>query len=79
MIMYGALVINTVSNSIHKEKLAEEMHALSTSVSALDYQYLELKNSITDELALDKGYVHVAETKFAYFDKTESGLSVNKN
>ncbi len=79
LVSYGVLVVHTVSNGINKQKIAEEMHTLSTSVSALDYQYLELKNSITDELALKDGFVHIADTQFAFTNKTPANLSINKN
>ncbi len=78
-VSYGVLVINTVTNGINRQKITEEMRLLNTSVSGLDYTYLALKNSITDDFALKNGYVHIAETQFAYTGKNPSDLSINKN
>ncbi len=75
---YGFLVNKTISNAISKERMDSEIATLNTNVNTLEFQYLSLKDSITMNLALSKGFVETKEANFAALSPTKSlSLSLN--
>ncbi len=81
LLSYGFLVNQTIINAVHQNKLEKEMTALNSEVNTMDFQYLEIKNNITHNLALAKGFVNLPNTNFAYIrdEKTSTSLSLVKN
>ena len=76
--LYGYFVNGAIMNAVHKENLQSKISALNTNVNALEFQYLGMKNGITMDLALSRGYVQVPESHFALLSQNHS-LSVNEN
>lgn len=82
VISYGFLLNNTMMNAVAKQNMEKEMVSLNSDVSSLEFQYLNIKNSITLDLALsDKGFVSVSSNKFAIIDSASKNvsLSINEN
>jgi len=80
-ISYGFLVNGTIMNAINKQHLEKEISALNSSIGSMEFDYLNLKNSITMDLALQKGFVLVEGQKFASIksDSNNLSLSINEN
>ncbi|MFH0755187.1 MAG: hypothetical protein V1910_00775 [bacterium] len=76
IIFYGFLVNSTIMNMVSKQKIEKEMMSLSSKVNSLEFVYLNIKNSITLELAQTKGFVLLSSDKFAIIDSTQKNLSV---
>jgi len=79
---YSYFLCGAMMNAIAEQNIDKEIASLNTEVNALEYKYLNLKNSITMELALANGFVNVDEHKFAvatHVPNTVSSLSINEN
>jgi len=81
IIFYGFSLVNITMNAYSKEKIGKEMVTLNSEVNSLEFQYLNIKNSITLALAQSKGFVSVSSDKFAVIDPTQKkiSLSINEN
>jgi len=81
IISYGFLLNSTMMNTVSKQNMEKEMTSLSSEVNVLEFQYLNIKKSITLEFAKSKGFVVVASDQFATIDpvKQKISLSVNEN
>ena len=55
------------------------MISLGSEVNSLEFQYLNIKNSITLDLAQSKGFVSVISNKFAVIDFAQKNLSLSIN
>ena len=76
---YGFLLNNTMMNAVSKQSMEKEMISLGSEVNSLEFQYLNIKNGITLELAQSKGFISVPSDKFAVIDSTQKNLSLSIN
>lgn len=78
---YGFLLNNTMIKTVSKQNMEKEIMSLSSEVNSLEFQYLNIKNSITLSLAQSKGFISVTSDKFATINpaKKNISLSVNEN
>ena len=78
---YGFLLNGTMMKAVSKQNMEKEMVSLSSNVNSLEFQYLNIKNSITLDLALSKGFVSVSSDKFAVISPAgkDTSLSINEN
>ncbi len=77
LFFYGFLVNRTIVNAVYSQKMEREMALLNSEVNHMDFQYLEMKNNITHELALSKGFVNTPRINFAFIKDTTSALSLS--
>ena len=66
-------------NGVSQQKMEKEMVSLGSVVNTLEFQYLNIKNSITLEMAQSKGFVSVSSDKFAIVNSTQKNLSLSIN
>ena len=68
-------------NAVSKQSMEKEMVSLGSEVNSLEFQYLNIKNNITLQMALSKGFVSVLSDKFAIIDSSQKkiSLSINEN
>lgn len=80
-VSYGFLLVSIMTNGVAKQNMDHEMIALGSDVNSLEFEYLNIKNSITIDLAKSRGFVSVAADKFAVAGslKTNLSLSINEN
>ncbi len=79
LVSYGFLINKTIGNAIAKENMQKEMSMLNSEVNSREFQYLNIKNSITMNLALSKGFVAVPNNNFALLSPSRSlSLSINE-
>ena len=80
LLFYGFLVNHTIINAVHQNQLEKDITALNSEVNSMDFQYLEMKNNITHELAVSKGFINLTGTNFAFTNNSKtSSLSLVKN
>ena len=81
VLSYGFLLNSTMMNAVSKQRVEREMKTLSSEINSLEFQYLNIKNSITLETAESRGFVRVTSDKFASIDSVQKkiSLSVNEN
>jgi len=81
VISYGFLLNGVMMNAVSGQRMEKEMISLGSDINFLEFQYLNLKNSITLELAQSKGFVLVSSNKFAVIDSNQEkiSLSINEN
>ncbi len=75
---YGFLLEKSAIHAVNNEKLKDEMAVLNTEIDSLGFKYLDLKSSITEELALSKGFVLSNGNSYAYAGSKSDSLSLNK-
>ena len=63
-ILYGYLIKEAVISIVLRDKIGEEMGDLSSKVSNLEVEYIELKNKIDLDFAYSKGFKEVTDIKF---------------
>ena len=76
---YGFLLNSTMMNAVSKQTMEKEMVSLGSEVNSMEFQYLNIKNGITLELAKSKGFVAVSGDKFATVDPSQGKLSLSIN
>jgi len=79
IISYGFLLNSTMINGVSKQSMEKEITSLSSDVNSMEFQYLNIKNSITIALAQSKGFVSVPSSKFAIINSTKNDLSLSIN
>jgi hypothetical protein len=79
IISYGFLLNNTMMNAVSKQNMEKKMLSLSSDVNSLEFQYLNIKNSITLGLAQSKGFVAVSSDKFATIHSAQKNISLSIN
>lgn len=79
LISYGFLVNNTILNAVNRQKLEKEISILDSTINSLEFNYLSVKNSITLDLALSKGFVQVKDEKYVSIAPVSGGLSLSIN
>jgi len=78
LFFYGYFVNSAIMHAVHKEQMENKISMITTNITTLESQYLSLKDSITMDLALSKGFVAIPESHFAVLSPKET-LSVNEN
>src|ERR1035437_7957741 len=68
VIVYGFSINSTIMNAVSKQNMGKEIVSLGSEVNSLEFKYLNIKNSITLDLAKSKGFVSVASDKYAVID-----------
>lgn len=79
IVSYGFLWNNIMMNGVAKQRMEKEMASLGSVVNTLEFQYLNLKNNVTMELAQSKGFVSFTADKFATIKDTSKNLSLSIN
>lgn len=79
VISYGFLLDSTMMKAVSKQRMEKEMVSLGSEVNSLEFQYLNVKNSVTLDLAKSKGFVSVSSDKFAVIDSSQKNLSLSIN
>ncbi|MFA5651890.1 MAG: hypothetical protein WC933_00820 [Candidatus Paceibacterota bacterium] len=79
IVSYGFLLTSIMMHSSLKENMGKEIISFGSEVNSLEFQYLNIKNSITLDLAKSKGFVSVSADKFALIDSTQKNLSLSIN
>ena len=79
IISYGFLVNSIILKGISKQNMQKNMSTLGSEVNSLEFKYLNIKNNITLDFALSKGFVSVNSDKFASIDKSSKNLSLSIN
>ena len=82
LVSYGVFVNNAIMNAVGEQRLDKDIVTLNSDVNTMEFQYLSMKNNITLDLAISKGFVSISETKFAIASavkNTLSSLSINEN
>jgi len=74
---YVFLVNKTVMNVVERERVEKDIASLSSSMGELEFKYIGLKNSITLDLAYEKGFSDAIPTSFLAREKSVPGLSYN--
>jgi ABC-type uncharacterized transport system permease subunit len=76
---YGMFLNGAIMNAVSKQNMESQMTSLGSNVNALESQYLNIKNGISMNMALSKGFVAVSSDKFASVDSAEKNLSLSIN
>ena len=81
LFFYAFLLSRTIINATFEQQMEGKIISLNSEVNSIDFQYLNLKNSITSELAISKGFISISKTNFAFIraNKAVLSLSLNKN
>lgn len=80
VVSYGFLLNGTMMNAVSKQNAEKQISVLNSEVNTLEFQYLNIKNSITLDLAESiKGFVPVKQDKFAIVNPNSKGLSLSVN
>jgi hypothetical protein len=66
-------------NAVYKQNIEKQMASVGSEVNSLEFKYLNIKNSITLDLAKSKGFVLVTSDKFASIDSAQKNLSLSIN
>jgi len=77
LFFYGFLINHTIINAVYKQQMEKEITSLNSEVNAMDFQYLGMKNNITEELALSRGFVNIHGTNFAFIRDNNASLSLS--
>ncbi len=78
LVSYGILFNRTIMNAMATENMNSQISSLSSAVNSLEFKYLNLKNSISMDLALSRGFVAVKDNNFVQISPSESlSLSIN--
>jgi hypothetical protein len=75
---YVYLVNKTIMNVVARERIESDISTLSSSVGALEFKYISLKNGVTLELAHAKGFQDALPTTFIDASKRPA-LSYNSS
>jgi hypothetical protein len=76
---YGFLLNSAMMNGVYQQRMEKEMTTLGSDVNSLEFKYLNVKNSITLSLAESKGFVLVAQDKFATVNPNQKNISLSVN
>lgn len=63
-VMYGFLINKTIMNVVARQNSEKEIASLSSAVGDLEFKYMNLKSSITLELAHGKGFQDNLPSRF---------------
>ncbi len=63
-VSYAYFLNKTIMNVVSREKTEHQIATLSTNIGELEFKHIELKNSITLELAYQKGFLDAVPSQF---------------
>lgn len=75
--LYVYLVNRTVMNVVARQRMEKEMVSISGTIGDLEFKYITLKNSVTLELAYQKGFQDASPSSFLAREKHNPALSYN--
>lgn len=61
---YGYLVRGTIVNIVARQNMEDNLSALNSKVLALESEYIKAKNSVTEEMAYNLGFIPSLNQKF---------------
>jgi len=79
VISYGFLLNSMVQSGVAQQNMQNSMVTMGSNVSKLEFQYLNIKNSITLALAQSKGFVNISSQKFAVINPSAKNISLSIN
>lgn len=80
LVFYGFMVNSTIANAVAKQQAEKDIISLNTDVNSMESTYLNLKNKITIDLAVSKGFVENMTEKYVVVSKDKGlSLSINEN
>lgn len=81
IVSYGFLLNGAMINAVSEQNIQKQIALSDSEVNSLEFQYLNIKNNITLDLAKSKGFVQVSADKFAVMnpDQKNISLSINEN
>ncbi|MFA6340826.1 MAG: hypothetical protein WCX27_01100 [Candidatus Paceibacterota bacterium] len=77
ILYYGFLVNSTIMNAVHRQKMEKSITTLNSEVNTMESKYLNLKNSITMDLATSKGFIAIKRDNFAMVTPASTNLSMS--
>jgi hypothetical protein len=81
LVSYGFMVNKTIVNAVSKQQTEKNIIVLNSEVNSIESKYLDLKNDITIDLALSKGFTINDNVKYVINSLSEQkvSLSINEN
>lgn len=81
LVFYGFMVNKTIVNAVSKQKTEKDIIVLNSEVNSIESKYLDLKNNITIDLALSKGFIVNENIKYVVNSVSDQkvSLSINEN
>lgn len=80
LVSYGFMVNKTISNAVAKQQMEVEILSINSDVNSMESNYLSLKNDVTMDLAIAKGFIVNSKEKYAMVSSSKGlSLSVNEN
>jgi hypothetical protein len=81
LVSYGFMVNKTIVNAVSKQKTEKDIIVLNSEVNSIESKYLDLKNNITIDLALSKGFIVNENIKYVVNSVSDQkvSLSINEN
>ncbi|MEK7644797.1 MAG: hypothetical protein AAB391_00530 [Patescibacteria group bacterium] len=73
---YGYMINATIGNVVARQKAQSSITKLSAELATLETTHLQLKNNIGPSLAVQLGFVDVADPHFVSYNQSQS-LSLN--
>lgn len=75
---YLYYVNRTIVNVVERQNIEKEIALINSRLGDLESSYLSLKNGISYDLALSKGFVKVSNEKYVSRKTFNNNLSVNR-
>lgn len=69
---YGYLINATIGNVVARQQAQSSITKLSAELATLETVHLQLKNNIAPSLAIQLGFVDVAEPHFVAYNQSQS-------
>jgi len=79
LVSYGFLVNASTMNGVRKQALNDKVSTLNSEINSLEFSYLNAKNAITLDLAINKGFVPVKNERYLAVSPVQNGLSLLTN
>jgi hypothetical protein len=79
LISYGFFVSSSMANTVKRQDIAKQNIELNSKINSMEFEYLEIKNSVTIDLALKEGFVVCNNEKFVSMLPSSTNLSLRIN
>ncbi len=81
LVSYGFMVNKTIINAVSTQKIEKDIIVLNSEVNSIESKYLDLKNNVTIDLALSKGFTVNENIKYVVNSVSDQkvSLSINEN
>ena len=63
-VLYGYFVSTSITNVILREEVEENILAVNSEISQLEFIYLDQKNTVTLEFAYEMGFMDIDDKEF---------------